>query len=420
MSVEISKKAMNDLALEVTTYLASSGAGAITIPNSRRVQEMYLEGLDGKHFPTNVEVSSLENLLGPIWEFIGVELPAEGGWVDRKALTSAFRWFGVEYGAEPAGEADNVALNAAERAQKVVGEFEVDEDEDEAGVLDVTMFRDILSPLTRSNSKKGKRAQSKGKAGRVPKSAEKSTSSVVDKAENRLEKLEDGMAKLLEFFNSQKGLAEKELATDEQSMEKLIPVNALFRSEDESANIAVSGRAGQAKPCNHPIFVKSYERRQRQRAKMLQRSFYLDEDEETSQSRKLSKADLLHACQAREFIDYDLSYGGFDSVLTYVRTYKFKVERNRQECEFLGSTIDAMARDVGGGSYEYLCGSDTFELLVRRLQGVMTADSRGNQRKAWNAVRAYMGPVQGVQGVFMNPSVWTAADKEGALYGESE
>ena len=50
----------------------------------------------------------------------------------------------------------------------------------------------------------------------------------------------------------------------------------------------------------------------------------------------------------------------------------------------------------------------------------MTADSRGNQKKAWNAVRAYMGPVQGVQGVFMNPSVWTAADKEGALYGDGE
>ena len=50
----------------------------------------------------------------------------------------------------------------------------------------------------------------------------------------------------------------------------------------------------------------------------------------------------------------------------------------------------------------------------------MTADARGNQKKAWSAVRAYMGPVQGVSGVFMNPSVWSAADKEGALYADGE
>ena len=73
---------------------------------------------------------------------------------------------------------------------------------------------------------------------------------------------------------------------------------------------------------------------------------------------------------------------------------------------------------MGGGSYEYLCGTDTYELLIRRLQGVMTADSRGNQRKVWSAVRAYMAPVQGVTGIFTNPAVWLAAEKEGALYGD--
>ena len=51
MTVEISKKAMNDLALKVATYLESSGAGAITIPNSHRVMEMYRDGLGGKQFP---------------------------------------------------------------------------------------------------------------------------------------------------------------------------------------------------------------------------------------------------------------------------------------------------------------------------------------------------------------------------------
>ena len=151
---------------------------------------------------------------------------------------------------------------------------------------------------------------------------------------------------------------------EEKSGERLVPISALFRSSDESSNIAVSSQPGQAKPCTHPLFVKSYERRQRQRARMLQRSYYHDEEEESNATRKLTKADLLHACQAREFVECDLNYGGFESVLTYVRTYKFKVERNRQECEFLGATIDAMSRDVGGGSYAYLCGSDTFELLI--------------------------------------------------------
>ena len=146
----------------------------------------------------------------------------------------------------------------------------------------------------------------------------------------------------------------------------------------------------------------------------------MDDEIDAATSKKLAKADLLHACQAREFVECDLLYGGFETVLAFVRSYKFKVERNRQECEFLGSTIDAFSRDVGGGSYAYLCGSDTLELLVRRLQGVMTADARGNQKKAWSAVRAYMGPVQGVSGVFMNPSVWSAADKEGALYADGE
>ena len=74
--------------------------------------------------------ASLENLLGPIWDFLGVELPAEGGWVDLGSLESAYSWFGAEYGAVPGAESDTAALAAAERNRKNFGDFEDEDDDD--------------------------------------------------------------------------------------------------------------------------------------------------------------------------------------------------------------------------------------------------------------------------------------------------
>ena len=101
------------------------------------------------------------------------------------------------------------------------------------------------------------------------------------------------------------------------------------------------------------------------------------------------------------------------------RSHKFKQERNKAECEFVAGAIDYLVKDAGGGSYTYFAGTDVLELMVRRLQSVMTVDGKKNQVKAWQAVKAYMAPVQGAPGIFMNPRMWAAADKQGALYGDS-
>ena len=155
---------------------------------------------------------------------------------------------------------------------------------------------------------------------------------------------------------------------------------------------------------------------------MLVSSYYLhDEDGGTSSQKgsKLERTDLLHSCQAREFVQTELVEGMYDTCLQLVRSHRFTQERNKQECEFVACAIDFLVKDVGGGSYSYFGGTDVLELMVRRLQSVMTVDGKKNQVKAWQAVRAYMAPVQGAAGVFMNPQMWAAADKQGALYGDS-
>ena len=107
---------------------------------------------------------------------------------------------------------------------------------------------------------------------------------------------------------------------------------------------------------------------------MLVSSYYLhDGDGGTSSQRgsKLERTDLLHSCQAREFVQTELVEGMYDTCLQLVRSHRFKQERNKQECEFV-ACIDFLVKDVGGGSYSYFGGTDVLELMVRRLQSVMT------------------------------------------------
>jgi hypothetical protein len=191
-----------------------------------------------------------------------------------------------------------------------------------------------------------------------------------------------------------------------------------FEEEKLPARIEPVGRVvGGA--CPHPSVRRSYDARLRKRAQMQQHNFYDHHEEDGAGVKRMTKMDLLHACQARDFVQSDLIDASFDTVLKFVRAHKFKQERNRQECEFIASSLDYLVRDVCGGSYSYLFGTDTYELMIRRLQAVMTADGKGNQKKAWKTVKAYLAPVQGAPGVFMNPSVWAAADKEAGLYEDT-
>ena len=313
---------------------------------------------------------------------------------------------------------------------RVLAAFEDDDEDDDAVDEDLTvegaLMEALSTPITPAAKPGGKKGGSAKKARgqsdkKLPSGAGKRAETDA-KLDERVGHLELGLERLMSFLERSEA-KEAAVASKVQptSLPKMRSVDSMFEHSsvlrEPVTSVVIGGRGEQ---CHHPKLVKSYEARQRKRAKVLQRSYYFDDDGEdgTTGSRKLSKAEMLNACQSREFVECELGTGDFDTVIRYVRANKFKLERNRQECEFIGSTLDALVRDVAGGDYEYLCGSDVFELLIRRLQGVMTADAKGNQKKSWNAVRAYMAPVQGVSGVFMNPSVWSAADKEGGLYGD--
>ncbi len=242
----------------------------------------------------------------------------------------------------------------------------------------------------------------------VPKSAAKTSKMVAAKAV-KAGKGTKGVEKLGRTGGSLKAIST--LFEDEGSDDDL-------KEEKLPARIEPVGRAvGGA--CPHPSVRRSYDARLRKRAQMQQHNYYDHHEEDGGGVKRMTKMDLLHACQARDFVQSDLIDASFDTVLKFVRAHKFKQERNRQECEFIASSLDYLVRDVCGGSYSYLFGTDTYELMIRRLQAVMTADGKGNQKKAWKTVKAYLAPVQGAPGVFMNPSVWAAADKEAGLYDDT-
>ena len=81
--------------------------------------------------------------------------------------------------------------------------------------------------------------------------------------------------------------------------------------------------------CPHPSVRRSYDARLRKRAQMQQHNFYDRHEEDGGGVKRMTKMDMLHACQARDFVQSDLIDASFDTVLKFVRAHKFKQERNR-------------------------------------------------------------------------------------------
>ena len=194
--------------------------------------------------------------------------------------------------------------------------------------------------------------------------------------DSRMTNVETGIAQLVELLksgntavpaapvkkarNTKKAAPVPKVVTRSAKRDVVIPpalpsVSVLFDSDGEGEELLEPARpvaigAGViASP--QPVLVKSFEVRQRRRNRMLASSYYLHDDDGGTSSQsgsKLERTDLLHSCQAREFVQTELVEGMYDTGLQLVRSHRFKQERNKQECEFVACAIDFLVKDVGG------------------------------------------------------------------------
>ena len=286
MSVDLTKTEIATLSAQVMGLLDANG-GVIDIPNARRVRECYRAGLSGRSFPANITRVNYERLFNPIWSYLGVELP--GGpqgrsKIPQALIDQAYEWFD---GDETVS--DSAAMEDAE-AQELLQRFENDDDEEDAddGVVDLSILRSLLTPGshrgTSSLSKTGSATKSATKSVlKTPKSVKKDTRRQ-DETDERLGQLEDAMNRLVNYLETsgeeKKSGGPKKTTKVEKSVKKLKPMSALFDTSAESQfSMGTVSHGGGAKPCDHPPLVRSYESRQRQRARMLQQSYYVDNDD---------------------------------------------------------------------------------------------------------------------------------------------
>ena len=115
---------------------------------------------------------------------------------------------------------------------------------------------------------------------------------------------------------------------------------------------------------------------------------------------------------ARTFVTQDMVNHDVRTAVAFVeKKRKWTNERNRKEAELLGWLLDTMTREVSGGDMRYLLGTETMEIIVRRLTVLMTVDGQPDAREAWKIAQAIMAPVQRTPGVYLDPAAWQSAAK---------
>ena len=145
-----------------------------------------------------------------------------------------------------------------------------------------------------------------------------------------------------------------------------------------------------------------------------------DSDEEKKKRFKAPKLQDHQRSIARPWVQVDMLDSHVETAVAFVeKKREWKQERNKREAEFLGLVLDTLVREVAGGDFTYLLGTDTMELLVRRLLAVMTVDNKSGNRKAWEVAQSVMAPVQRVPGIYMDPAVWHSAEKAATFFASS-
>ena len=381
-----------DLKAELSEALGEGGA--ITDENRDGVVAVYQQYLAGRVFKPSGQPKALRlEVLGPIIRHLELEVPV--GRLPKEFLEACYFWFGEIYGLGEGENGSESPLSADAQADRDAEAAEASDEEYDDNEESKPVSRD---PRRRSRSRK-----------RDVSAGQESTSAGDISVELLTKLVKEALEKVPDVKAEEKKPRRRKSSA--KAATSAVDVNSFF---DEVAKESGMTNAADVSPtvnvdsCGHPPLLCSFEARQRRTAQLALGTLTLDEDD-SGRKASFAKSQRLNLSVTRDFVTLELLDRRYRSVLRYVRDYPCKDARNRAEVEFLGATIDALVSDVAGGSYTYLCGTTVYELLIRRLQAVMTADGKSDQKKAWRAVRAYMGPVQGEPGVYMQPELWEAA-----------